>query len=66
MTLGEREQQIVGMVCQGLSNKEIASRTGTSPRTIETQVSRILDKSNVLSRAQLIVLELTGGRPWEA
>lgn len=62
---GPREQSIVEMICTGLSNKEIAWRTGTSPRTIETQVARILARSGVNSRAQLIVLSLTGERKWE-
>lgn len=61
-----RERDIIDLVCSGHSNKEIAYRTGTSARTVETHLTRILGKAKVNSRAQLIVLELTGGRPWEA
>ena len=60
-----RERDITDMICRGLPNKEIAYLAQISPRTLEKHIENILDKANVTSRAQLIVLELTGQRKWE-
>lgn len=43
-------------VCQGLSNKEIASALGKSECTVKHQVSACLAKLGVPSRTRLIAL----------
>jgi len=56
--LGEltaRERQILDAIAEGLSNKAIASRFGTREKTVRNQVSTILSKLGVNSRAQAIV-----------
>ena len=51
--LTEREQEVVTLLAQGLSNKAIASRLGISRRTVEGHVSRVLAKADVNSRTEL-------------
>lgn len=52
-TLTEREREIVGLVCEGLSNDEIAQRLMVSPATARTHVSRAMVKLGARDRAQL-------------
>jgi predicted ATPase/DNA-binding CsgD family transcriptional regulator len=51
--LTARERQIAGLVAQGLSNKQIASKLVISQRTAETHVEHILVKLGFTSRAQI-------------
>jgi len=50
--LSAREQEVLDLVRQGLSNNEIASRLFISPKTAEHHVSRILTKLGVRSRGE--------------
>jgi DNA-binding NarL/FixJ family response regulator len=45
---------VVAGVCQGLTNREIASRLGKSEFTVKNQVSVILRKVGLPTRARLI------------
>lgn len=49
--LTRRERDIAALVAQGLSNRQIASTLGRSPRTVEGHVESILAKLDVASRA---------------
>lgn len=53
--LTDREQEILELVAQGLSNKEIGEKLFISPATAKTHLSRIMQKTNCHSRAQLVV-----------
>lgn len=53
--LTEREGEILDLVAQGLSNKEIGEKLFISPATVKTHVSRIMQKTDCHSRAQLVV-----------
>ena len=54
--LTDREREVLALVGSGLSNEEIADRLVISPLTARTHVSRILTKTAVRDRAQLVVL----------
>jgi DNA-binding CsgD family transcriptional regulator len=54
--LSGRERDIINMIAQGQSNKEIARRLGIAPETVKTHVTHIFDKLNVNKRARAVVL----------
>jgi len=54
--LTEREREVMALVAAGLSNDEIAARLVLSPATAKTHVSRIMTKTRVRDRAQLVIL----------
>lgn len=60
-TLTEREQEVVGLVGEGLSNDEIADRLYISPATARTHVSRAMTKLGARDRAQLVVFAYRSG-----
>ncbi|MDV6271482.1 protein kinase domain-containing protein [Rhodococcus globerulus] len=51
--LTKRERQVAGLVSEGLTNKEIASRLVISPRTAQGHVEHILVKLGFTSRTQI-------------
>lgn len=50
--LTERETEVLRLLAQGLSNKEIAQHLVIGERTVKTHVSNVLAKLNVASRTQ--------------
>ncbi|MCI6274830.1 MAG: LuxR C-terminal-related transcriptional regulator [Coriobacteriaceae bacterium] len=52
--LTPRENEIAVLVCDGLSNSQIAGRLFLSEKTVKTHMSSILAKLNVKNRVQLI------------
>jgi DNA-binding NarL/FixJ family response regulator len=48
-----REVDVLALVVQGLSNKEIAARLYLSPRTVEKHVERLVAKTGVSARNEL-------------
>lgn len=59
--LTEREQEVLGLVGEGLSNEEIADRLVVSPATARTHVSRAMVKLRARDRAQLAVFAHQSG-----
>lgn len=49
-----RELEILGLVAQGLSNKEIAERVFVSENTVKTHVSRVFDKLGARRRTEAV------------
>lgn len=50
--LTSREQQMLLLICDGLSNKEIAQRCNIAEATVKNHVHHLLDKLHVRTRAQ--------------
>lgn len=53
--LTEREREVIGLVRQGLSNKDIAHRLSISDSTVRHHLTSIFDKVGVPNRQKLLV-----------
>lgn len=53
--LTAREQEVLGLITQGLTNSAIAARLGLSPKTVRNYISEIFSKLQVANRAEAIV-----------
>jgi LuxR family transcriptional regulator, maltose regulon positive regulatory protein len=66
-SLSAREGDILRLIAEGLSNKEIARTLAITPETVKSHVKHIFIKLNVEKRAQAVsraqMLGLTGTRP---
>src|SRR5713226_5072031 len=60
-TLTERETDVLRLLAQGYSNKQIARSLNNTEKTIKTHVSRILSKLGVQSRTQATLYAIRTG-----
>lgn len=58
--LSDKEHEVVTLVAEGLSNKEIAGEMFLSEGTVRNYISDILEKLSLRDRTQLAVYYLTG------
>lgn len=61
LRLTRREQQILGMLCQRLTDPEIANHLFISPRTVSRHVANIFAKIGVNSRREAAALAVRQG-----
>ncbi|HEY8201920.1 MAG TPA: helix-turn-helix transcriptional regulator [Actinomycetota bacterium] len=59
--LSPRQVQILSLISEGLSDKEIAQRLGMSARTVDSHLRRLYEKHAVHSRAAIIAKWLLEG-----
>jgi two-component system response regulator NreC len=59
--LSDREGEVLRLIAEGLSYKEMADRLGISVKTVETYRERIKEKLNLVSRAELVRYALERG-----
>jgi len=59
--LTPREEQVVALVAEGLSNRDIARELGLSEHTIKKYLFRIFDKVGVSTRVELVLYAVTRG-----
>jgi DNA-binding NarL/FixJ family response regulator len=60
-TLTETEVRVLTLIGQGLSNEEIANEMVVADSTVRTHVRHILDKLDLRSRVQAVVLAYDAG-----
>lgn len=60
-TLSEREQQVLRLVAEGLTSKQIGERLFLSPRTIDHHLTSIFNKLGVDTRAQAVAVATRDG-----
>ncbi len=56
--LTPREHEVMAMVTDGRSNKEIASALGVSAKTVEAHRARVMEKMRADSLAELVRMAL--------
>jgi NarL family two-component system response regulator LiaR len=54
--LTQREEEVLGLVAQGLTNQQIASQLSLSERTVESHLTHIYTKLDVSSRTEAALL----------
>jgi len=59
--LSEREAEVLQLIAQGHSNKEIADRLKISSKTVETYKARSMDKLGLTGRADIVRFALQKG-----
>ncbi|MCL4782458.1 MAG: response regulator transcription factor [Bryobacterales bacterium] len=59
--LTARETQIVSLIAEGLSNKEIGERLGIAEKTVRVHMTHILDKMGAADRTQLLIIAVQRG-----
>ena len=60
--LTEREREVLILLRQGMTNKEIAARLSRSPNTVKIHVSHILEKLNLRSRTEAALTSFNFGK----
>lgn len=64
--LSPRQSEILALLIDGLSYKEIAARLDLSPYTVRNHLTRMMLKTGTRSRTQLAVYGLVGvPPPWD-
>ena len=56
-----REEQVVALVAEGLSNREIAQELGLSEHTVKKYLFRIFDKLGISTRVELVLYAVNHG-----
>jgi DNA-binding NarL/FixJ family response regulator len=56
--LTSREQVVTGLVCRGLSTRELADRLHITPNTLQDHLKSIFEKTGVCSRRELVAVIL--------
>lgn len=59
--LSMRETEVVRLIAEGLSNKEISARLKLSEKTVKNHISRIFSKLNITARTQAAVHAIKTG-----
>lgn len=59
--LTDREREVLGMIAQGLTNREIAEKMVISEKTVKTHVSNLLDKLGLEDRTRAAIWALKHG-----
>ncbi len=64
--LTPREEQVVALVAEGLSNRDVARELNLSEHTVKKYVFRIFDKLGISSRVELVLYAVNHGAPLRA
>ncbi|MFZ3340862.1 MAG: LuxR C-terminal-related transcriptional regulator [Terriglobales bacterium] len=59
--LTKREAEVVSLLAEGMTNREIAERIGLSQHTVKNYLFRIFDKLGVSNRIELLFMTLSQG-----
>jgi DNA-binding NarL/FixJ family response regulator len=62
--LTERETEMLQLICQECTNKEMSEKMGISIRTVEGTRQRIIEKMNVKNTAGMVIFAMKMGLYW--
>jgi DNA-binding CsgD family transcriptional regulator len=62
LTISPAEERVLVLLLDGSSNRQIAARLGLSPRTVESHIGAMFDKTGCRNRSQLLLWGLRQGR----
>jgi DNA-binding NarL/FixJ family response regulator len=54
--LTHKEEEVLNLLCEGLSNKKIAKILGMSEKTVKSHLTNIYSKLNVKSRLEAVII----------
>jgi two-component system response regulator NreC len=60
-TLSEREREVLQLIAEGQSNKQIAQTLGVSVSTVETHRAKVMTKLNLHSTAEIVLYAVRAG-----
>jgi FixJ family two-component response regulator len=60
-TLTQREREVMTLVVEGCSNKEIAAELGVSATTVEAHRNKVMEKTSAESIADLVLMAIACG-----
>ena len=61
-----REEQVVALVADGLSNRQVANELGLSEHTIKKYLLQIFDKLGISTRVELVLYAVSHGENRQA
>lgn len=61
--LTSREEQVVALVADGLSNRHVAAELGLSEHTVKKYLFRIFEKLGISNRVELVLYAMNHGLP---
>jgi DNA-binding NarL/FixJ family response regulator len=60
-SLSDREVEVLSLVAEGMSNKDVGERLGLSALTVKSHLARIARKLGTGDRAEMVVLAMRAG-----
>ncbi len=60
-SLSDREVEVLSLVAEGMSNKDVGERLGLSALTVKSHLARIARKLGTGDRAEMVVLSMRAG-----
>jgi len=58
VSLSKRETEVLQLICQGFTNKEIADKLHISPKTVDNHRTNLLSKTNTKNSAHLVMFAI--------
>jgi DNA-binding CsgD family transcriptional regulator len=62
LTVSPAEARVLALLLEGSSNRQIAARLGLSPRTVESHIGAMFEKTGCSNRSQLLLWGQVNGQ----
>jgi len=61
VSITPKQKQIIYLLLEGLKDKQIAYRFGTSPQTVKNQIRDMIERTGAETRIQAIAMTIKNG-----